>query len=165
MDLEEKERLFWEPSSSRLVIFREAKKDLSVVHLLEIPFPPFYFFSEGEKRVYLSQNQVQKYLVQNQVWLCNAHTDGTRDVIITDEHFGTLSMLPALPPIRAATVPGQLQSHIWSLAKIILSVLLFTGHCRASLLTETLFYFRWHHSPPEDDVIISPLNTEVKEER
>lgn len=58
-----------------------------MVHLLEIPYP--FFFSEGEERVYLSQNQVQKYLVQNQVWLCNARTDGMRNVIITDEHLGT----------------------------------------------------------------------------
>lgn len=63
------------------------------------------------------------------------------DVIITDGHFGTWSMLPALPLIPAATVPGKLQSHIWSFDKIILSVLLFTGHCPASLLTETLNYF------------------------
>lgn len=136
VDIEEKERLFWELSSSRLVIFWEGKKPCLVVRWLQIPFLGLYFFWGGT--VYLSQNQVQNYLVQNQVWLSNASLDGMRAdkrVIVTDEHCGTWPVLPVLPLIPAAAVPGKSQSHILSFDKIILSVSLFTCHSPPSLMT------------------------------
>lgn len=135
MDLDEKERIFWEPWSLRLVIFWEAKKYLSGGSFARDPLSLFFQWGGG-KGVSVTKPSPKVFGSKSSLVMQCTHWWHEKCYHYRWA-FGYMisACCPACNP--AATVPGKLQSHIWSYDKIILSVLLFTGHWNFILLLMT----------------------------